>query len=186
MRLGILIFLIIFYEQLTSYKYTADYQSMYTYNDYLIELERLDYLQKIEQARIDNIYYAVEKYYIDFKTASFIFDICIETNIDYKIFLSLIYEESKFNENALSVSGAVGYCQIKPVVVREIKNRYGFYFDRFDSKDNLLLGAYYYKALREDYRLCKYEALVFYNIGNRQDLRKHGERYAHRILKRSM
>ena len=134
---------------------------------------------KIELQYNNAIEKAAKHYEIEYELAKNIYDICHGVGIDYYIFLELIFTESSFNPNAISSSDAVGYCQIKNIVVKDI----GMALDRYKPSENILIGAYYFKSLLDDYGLDIYEALIFYNTGTRKDLRSSGERYANKILK---
>ena len=172
MKIIILTLLILTKYQLTIETSNSDYDMPRLISKYNLEA-------KIESEYNEAIEKATEHYNIKHELAKNIYDICYGIGIDYYIFLELIFTESSFNPNAISSSDAVGYCQIKNIVVKDI----GMALDRYKPSENILIGAYYFKSLLDDYGLDIYEALIFYNTGTRKDLRSSGERYANKILK---
>lgn len=144
--------------------------------DYTLENKRIETL---EESKINK---AINHYKIDYELAKYIYDVTIGLELDYYIFLELIYRESSFIENIKSSTGAIGYCQIFPIVERDVFNRYKVKLSRHNPKENILLGAYFLKALLTDYNLELKEALVFYNAGSRENLQVAGLKYANKIL----
>ncbi len=74
--------------------------------------------------------------------------LCSQYGVDSSVIFSVMYQESKFNPNAVSGSGAIGLMQIIPRYSQERMNRLGV-TDLYDPKSNMLVGIdllaeYYY------------------------------------------
>lgn len=110
----------------------------------------------------------------------YIYNLCLAYEIDFYIMLALVHTESRFVSDAVSVTGAYGYCQIFPIVLRDIgKNS----LDIYNTEDNILIGVLYMKELTTRYEYDITNALIHYNTGTRIDLKKQGINYANKILK---
>lgn len=124
---------------------------------------------------------ATEHYDTDYQFALYVYDLCLELSIPYYVFMELIQVECEFRPRR-SPTGAVGYCQITTIAVADVKRVYGYELNRHDELENVRIGALYFKALLEVYKLPIRRALIWYNAGNCKQLRQRGERYADRIL----
>lgn len=90
-------------------------------------------------------------------------------NVDYRLILAMIKQESQFDQNAESERGAKGLMQIMPVTNSEISEELDIE-ESYLPEDNLKAGIYYFSKL---YELFKGEtpedrfslALAAYNAG---------------------
>ncbi len=80
----------------------------------------------------------------DFDHLGLLIEICRTYDVDWKLALVIIYHESKFNENAISPTGAKGLMQITRWV-------YSDKADPFDPGQNILIGINYIKYLQEEF-----------------------------------
>jgi soluble lytic murein transglycosylase len=84
------------------------------------------------------------------------------------IILSLMREESRFQEEAYSVAGAIGLMQLMPKTAEKMGRKNGIEIknsaDIFKRKNNILLGAYYISRLLDEFQ-CIPPALASYNAG---------------------
>ena len=81
-------------------------------------------------------------------------------NVDKKLILSVINQESSFNPNAVSSSGAQGLMQLMPATARELGVN-----NSFDVTQNVEGGTKYLKGLLDMYGNSKEMALAAYNAG---------------------
>lgn len=93
---------------------------------------------------------------------------CNYYNLDWRIVLAIIRQESYFNANARSHAGAFGLMQIMPRTGEGLQNELKLE-DTQTPKNNLIAGIYYYAALVSQFREFgedKYKfALAAYNAG---------------------
>ena len=89
-----------------------------------------------------------------------------KTGVSQNILLGLIRQESKFNEQAVSRSGAVGLMQLMPFTAREaaarLKNEE---LSPYDPTHNIMLGAAYFAHLKARFSNKLPLALAAYNAG---------------------
>ncbi|MCP4481782.1 MAG: lytic transglycosylase domain-containing protein [bacterium] len=90
--------------------------------------------------------------------------------LQYKTSRALIYavifEESRFNKNAISSKGAVGLMQIMPQTAKEIASK--LKINKYLLKDpyfNIKFGTYYLNQLLKKYNYDLVLALTAYNAG---------------------
>ncbi len=114
-----------------------------------------------------------------FELIKYIFDVCGAFQIDPLLLISLIRIESHFKPNAISKSDAVGYCQIRPIVLRDIKSD----LDRYDHNQNIMIGAIFLSKLITRYNGDIRQALIHYNAGTKASFQKAGSRYASKVTK---
>lgn len=92
-----------------------------------------------------------------------------EFNLDPAMLSALIYEESKFEADALSTKGAVGLTQILPDTANFIARDLGYNNllrdDLFKPEVNIRFGGYYFKTLLDRYDTDETLALAAYNAG---------------------
>lgn len=92
-----------------------------------------------------------------------------EFNLDPALLSALIYEESKFESDALSTKEAIGLTQILPDTANFIAKDLGFNNllreDLFKPEVNIKSGGYYFKTLLDRYRGDETLALAAYNAG---------------------
>lgn len=91
-----------------------------------------------------------------------------EHNLDPALVAAVIYQESKFNSDAKSSSGAIGLMQLTPSTARGIAIRtHGSKFetsDLYDAEINIRYGAWYLADLFQKYRNERL-VLAAYNAG---------------------
>lgn len=91
-----------------------------------------------------------------------------EHNLDPALLAAVIYQESKFNSNAKSSSGAIGLMQLTPSTARGIAIRtHGSAFhtqDLYNPEINIRYGAWYLDNLFKKYG-DEREVLAAYNAG---------------------
>jgi len=81
--------------------------------------------------------------------------------VDKKLIMSVINQESSFNPNSVSNSGAQGLMQLMPATARELGVS-----NSFDVSQNVEGGTKYLKGLLEMYGNSKEMALAAYNAGS--------------------
>ncbi|AYD00632.1 lytic transglycosylase domain-containing protein [Neorhizobium sp. NCHU2750] len=82
-----------------------------------------------------------------------------EEGVDEALFLSLIYQESRFNACATSSAGAIGLTQLMPATAADLG------IDPYDVDDNLRGGARYLKQQLSTFHGDTTLALAAYNAG---------------------
>ena len=91
---------------------------------------------------------------------------CIKYNVETNLVQAVIREESKFNEKALSGSGAVGLMQIMPEtgtwIAYQLNEEAG---DLFEVERNIRYGTWYLAELTFEFGSNKVLALAAYNAG---------------------
>jgi hypothetical protein len=122
-------------------------------------------------------------------------------NISIELMLAIVYVESKFNNFAVSKTGAGGLMQMVPATARELglkvpkysnqlkPNLNGKVDERFDAQKNLDAGLTYYNYLLERYLNNVTLALGAYNVGPgrvkiKGPLTSRGKEYAETVLNR--
>ena len=89
-----------------------------------------------------------------------------ETGVSKNILLGLIRQESKFNERAVSRSGAVGLMQLMPFTAREAAARLKKdELSPYEPTHNIMLGAAYFAHLKAKFSDKLPPALAAYNAG---------------------
>ena len=88
-------------------------------------------------------------------------------HVDKSLAQAVIREESKFNEHALSSSGAIGLMQIMPEtgewIAEQLNEDYG---DLYDTDRNIRYGIWYLSELTTEFGGNKVLALAAYNAGH--------------------
>jgi soluble lytic murein transglycosylase len=91
-----------------------------------------------------------------------------EHHLDPALLAAVIYQESKFNADAKSSSGAIGLMQLTPTTARGIAIRTGGRAfrtaDLYDPEINIRYGAWYLDNLFQKYR-SEQLVLAAYNAG---------------------
>lgn len=88
--------------------------------------------------------------------------------IEPSVMLELIKKESSFNPQALSIAGARGLCQIRPITARELSEELGIAYQKEMLEDveyNISLGTYYLAKLLKMNDYDYHRALTAYNRG---------------------
>ena len=90
-------------------------------------------------------------------------------NVDPNLIYSIIKQESKFNKDALSKSGAKGLMQIMDAtaqdMVKNVANIDGNNYDIYDPYTNIFLGTKYVSYLINHFDGNYYLAITAYNAG---------------------
>ena len=81
-------------------------------------------------------------------------------NVDKKLIMSVINQESSFNPNSVSSVGAQGLMQLMPSTARDLGVK-----NAFDVEQNVEGGTKYLKGLLDMYGNSKEMALAAYNAG---------------------
>lgn len=93
---------------------------------------------------------------------------CNNYDIDWRLILAIIRQESYFNANARSHAGAFGLMQLMPRTGESLQNTLDL-DDTRNPRNNLIAGIYYYAALASQFREFGDErykfALAAYNAG---------------------
>lgn len=87
-----------------------------------------------------------------------------QLGLDPNLFLSLINTESSGNNDAKSSSGAIGFTQLTPAAVSDLKTKLGTPIDPTDPYENLYGGAKWLQYLLQQTGNT-YDALRAYNAG---------------------
>ena len=106
---------------------------------------------------------------LQFVDAKLIQEYSADYNIDFRLILALIKQESRFNENAVSEQGARGLMQIMPVTHAEISEELNLQ-DPSIPEENLKAGIHYLAKMLELFKEGSDEdrislALAAYNAG---------------------
>lgn len=88
-----------------------------------------------------------------------------ERGLEPTLVASVVYNESRFDPEAVSDEGAVGLMQILPETARFIQQRSGIEGDYRDPEVNLRLGAWYLSYLEDQYEGHERLMLAAYNSG---------------------
>lgn len=113
-----------------------------------------------------------------YELIKYVFDICGQYALDPLLLIALIRIESSFIANAVSKSGAVGYCQIKQIAVEDINVE----LDRYKHDENIMIGAIFLSKLINRYNNDIRKALVHYNAGTRKKWQAQGNKYADKVM----
>ena len=76
-----------------------------------------------------------------------------------------LYQESLCNPKAKSSAGAVGFAQFMRATQREVAERLGIDFDRFDARQSIDAGAYYQNRMMHVFRRRYREPEQAYELG---------------------
>ena len=85
---------------------------------------------------------------------------CQKHNIDPKLVMAVIQQESGFNQNAISKAGAQGLMQLMPATAKSLGVT-----NAFNPEQNINGGVKYLKSLLERFHGNKILALAAYNAG---------------------
>ncbi|WP_287602434.1 conjugal transfer protein TraG N-terminal domain-containing protein [Thiothrix sp.] len=87
-------------------------------------------------------------------------------DLDPDIIRSMMKQESRGNPNATSPKGAGGLMQLMPATAEEVAAKQGMgHYDRYDPRDNIMMGAAYMKEQMNKYGDDMSLALAAYNAG---------------------
>ena len=106
--------------------------------------------------------------------------VAMENELSPLLLHAIIWHESRYNEHAVSSSGAAGLMQLMPGTAKELKVE-----DSFNPNQNISGGARYYRKLYDKFG-SHYTSLVAYNSGpgtvSRGIFFKESDQYARNVL----
>ncbi|MCX7914229.1 MAG: transglycosylase SLT domain-containing protein [Thermodesulfovibrionales bacterium] len=94
-------------------------------------------------------------------------DVASRYDLDPYLIMAVIREESRFDEEARSIAGAIGLMQLMPQTALRLKNELKINIDPlnlYDPKLNILLGSFYLKKLLYEFKSIPI-AVAAYNAG---------------------
>ena len=156
-----------------------------------IEL-RKQALEKENKVRLENSLESIaDRYHTSTELIRLVYDISLDERIDPKLIYSLIWEESRFNPNAIGNVGEIGLMQVRPNTARFIDPA-STRKKLFDPAYNIRIGISHLKDQLHYYQGNKKLALLAYNRG-RGTVNRHlsegsdpANGYASRIMKNNM
>lgn len=107
---------------------------------------------------------------------------CQHFGVDYKLFLSLMWQESRFRVDSFSSSDYIGYVQMDPNNAQFISDNLGRPIDIHNEYDNILAGVYWFSRFVEKYPDDIYMQLKCYSIGEYGASIYENEEYYNNIL----
>jgi soluble lytic murein transglycosylase len=121
--------------------------------------------------------------WVDSSTAQELSELIVSYSLKYGhdpfLITSIIYEESRFAQEALSFKGAIGIMQILPTTAQLFEWEKENLKDLWTMEANIDFGCFYLCTLMEKYSLRR--ALIIYNGG----FTGAGKYYADRVLRRT-
>lgn len=94
------------------------------------------------------------------------YDKCVESNIDYYVFLGLMMTESRFNYDAKSYTNDYGLCQINKINHDWMKEVFGNNWDPLDPYHSIDASIYIMNYLIDTFDYTTYHSLLMgYNMG---------------------
>lgn len=88
-------------------------------------------------------------------------------NIDPHLIISVMREESRFDEEARSIAGAIGLMQLMPQTASRLSNEMNLYrnsLNLYNPEVNIMLGSHYLKNLLKEFKSLP-AAIAAYNAG---------------------
>lgn len=107
---------------------------------------------------------------------------CQHFGVDYKLFISLMWQESRFKVDSFSSSDYIRYVQMDPNNVQDISDNLGRPIDIHNEYDNILAGVYWFSRFVEKYPDDIYMQLKCYSIGEYGASIYENEEYYNNIL----
>lgn len=101
-----------------------------------------------------------------YKMATYIIDYTDKYDVPTSLMLGMLRQESGFDPNAVSPTGALGLAQIVPSTAEHIKKKLNIdEYDAFTMKNNIQFGAYYLSKMLDHFEDNYILALQAYNQG---------------------
>jgi soluble lytic murein transglycosylase len=88
-----------------------------------------------------------------------------QSNLSPALLASLVYNESRYNKEAISPRDAYGLAQVQLPTAKDVSDENISKEDLFDPEINLELGAKYLSQLIDRYKGDKVKAIIAYNLG---------------------
>lgn len=127
-------------------------------------LQRIEEIEKISKLIIKNSYASVvngvSSDIAKQRFSSMVEMVAKEHNVDPKLIRAVIEQESRFNPNAISASGAIGLMQLMPGTARDMGVK-----DPLNPLENIRGGTKYLSSLLNRYQGNVVLALSAYNAG---------------------
>lgn len=125
--------------------------------------EAVPALEAIEADETENDGFILYDVPLDAELQKYTYDICTENNVDYKMVLAMMGQESSYQEDAISKTKDYGILQINQINHKWLEDKLGI--ENFlDAKQNILAGVYMLADLTEKYADID-KVLMAYNCG---------------------
>ncbi len=125
--------------------------------------ETVPALEAIEADETENEGFVLYNVPLDAELQKYTYDICTENNVDYKMVLAMMGQESSYKEDAISKTKDYGILQINQINHKWLEDKLGI--ENFlDAKQNILAGVYMLADLTDKYADID-KVLMAYNCG---------------------
>jgi hypothetical protein len=125
--------------------------------------ESVPALEVVEADETENEGFILYDVPLDAELQKYTYDICTENNVDYKMVLAMMGQESSYQEDAISKTKDYGILQINQINHKWLEDKLGI--ENFlDAKQNILAGVYMLADLTDKYADIN-KVLMAYNCG---------------------